>query len=130
LIELEAAGPTDPIEEPLQSAVRLTLRNLSPSENLLQLIREHVSYLEPYEDHFVRCHLELAQVGGDYHAHIQLILERGDVIRIFNEEGDPGYSSPGEALTASLARAITQLSRARSTLPPDQRPSSYSWTRA
>jgi hypothetical protein len=111
----------------LESAVRLTLRSLAPSESLMELIREHVRYLEPYGDHFVRCHLELAQVDDGYQAHLQLTLVRGDVIRVHPED-EPGYDSPGEALTTTFARVITQLSRARSTLPPEPR-SGSAWTR-
>lgn len=112
----------------MESAVRLTLRSLAPSESLMELIREHVRYLEPYGDHFVRCHLELARGDEGYHAHLQLILMRGDVIRVHAEEDEAGYDSPGEALTATFARVITQLARARSTMPPEPR-SGSAWTR-
>jgi hypothetical protein len=112
----------------LESPVRLTLRSLAPSDSLMTLIREHVSYLEPYGDHFVRCHLELARLDDGYQAHLQLILLRGEVIRVHADEEDPRYDSPGEALTATFARVITQLSRARSTMPPEPR-SGSAWTR-
>jgi hypothetical protein len=112
----------------LESAVRLTLRNLAPSDSLMGLIREHVSCLEPYEDHFVRCHLELACVEDGYQAHLQLILRRGDVVRVHASEDDPGLPSPAEALTTTFARAIAQLDRARITMPPEAR-SGSAWMR-
>ncbi|MET0286657.1 MAG: hypothetical protein ABW352_19405 [Polyangiales bacterium] len=94
----------------------------------MELIREHVRYLEPYEDHFVRCHLELAHVEDGYQAHLQLTLMRGDVIRLHADEDEPGYASPGAALTATMAQVITKLARARITLPPEAR-SGSAWTR-
>ncbi|HEX5655653.1 MAG TPA: HPF/RaiA family ribosome-associated protein [Polyangiales bacterium] len=94
----------------------------------MALIREHLRYLEPYEDNFVRCHVELARLDEGYQAHLQLTLMRGDVIRVHADEDEPGFDSPGEALTASFARVITQLARARSTMPPEPR-SGSAWTR-
>ncbi len=120
-------GP-DPVEVELESAVRLTLRNLAPSASLMELIREQVRHLEPYEDHFVRCHIELAHGADGYQAHLQLTLMRGAVIRVHAEEDEPGYASPGAALNATVARVITQLGRARSTLPPEARTGS-AWMR-
>lgn len=113
----------------MESAVRLTVRGLVASDVLLGLFQEHLRYLEPYSDHVVRTHLELARADEGFYAHLQLTLLRGDVLRVHvSEHEEPGYSSPRAALTATFAQAIAQLARARSTLPPAPR-SATAWTR-